>query len=34
VFVIGPPNDAATMDLYVQATAKVLGDVDGLMAVE
>ena len=34
VFGIGPPNDAATMDLYVQATAKVLGDVDGLMAVE
>ena len=34
VFGIGAPNDDATMDLYVEAMAKVLGDVDGLMAVE
>ena len=34
VFGIGPPNDGALMDQYLDAIAKVLGDVDGLMAVE
>ena len=34
VFGIGPPNDTDLMDQYVDAIAKVLGDVDGLMAVE
>ena len=34
VFGINPPNDAALMDLYAEAIAKVFADVDGLIAVE
>jgi dTDP-4-amino-4,6-dideoxygalactose transaminase len=34
VFGINPPNDAALMDLYAAAVAKVFADVDSLIAVE